>query len=70
MQRRTLQRGVRQARGAVRAALMNLSGGQHEEGEMENLIMGLFLGLPAALGVAALLAWYRTSREYYEVEGM
>lgn len=31
---------------------------------MENLILGLFVGIPVALLLAALVAWYRTSNQY------
>ena len=31
---------------------------------MENLILGFFVGVPAVLLLAALVAWYRTSNQY------
>jgi hypothetical protein len=31
---------------------------------MEDLILGLFIGIPAALLLAALAAWYRTRNQY------
>lgn len=31
---------------------------------MESLIMGLFIGIPVALVVAAIIAYVRTNREY------
>ncbi len=31
---------------------------------MENLILGLFIGIPAALLVGSMIAWYRTNNEY------
>ncbi|MGM0555056.1 MAG: hypothetical protein ACQEVA_01640 [Myxococcota bacterium] len=34
---------------------------------MESLIMGLFIGIPVALVVAAIIAYVRTNREY-EIE--
>ncbi len=34
---------------------------------MENLILGLFVGIPAALLLAAIVAWYRT-RNQFQVE--
>jgi hypothetical protein len=34
---------------------------------MENVILGLFIGIPAALLIAALAAWYRTNQQF-EIE--
>lgn len=31
---------------------------------MENVILGFFVGIPAVLLIAALVAWYRTSNEF------
>lgn len=31
---------------------------------MESLIMGLFIGIPVALVIAAIIAYVRTNREY------
>lgn len=31
---------------------------------MENVILGFFVGVPAVLLIAALVAWYRTSNEF------
>ena len=31
---------------------------------MEDVIMGLFVGIPLALLIAALVAWYRTNNQF------
>lgn len=31
---------------------------------MENLILGLFVGIPVALLIAAIVAWYRTNNQF------
>ena len=31
---------------------------------MEDLILALFIGIPAALVIAAMVAYFRTNREY------
>ena len=31
---------------------------------MENIILGFFVGIPAILLLAALVAWYRTSHQF------
>ena len=35
---------------------------------MEDLILALFIGIPAALVVAAIVAYFRTNRDY-QIEG-
>jgi hypothetical protein len=35
---------------------------------METVILGLFIGIPAVLVLAAMVAWYRTSTQQFKID--